>query len=86
MVKVNISLSQEILDEIDKVSEEENMYRSELLRKAFQTYVEVLEENKKEQKKRKGIEKAVKLQDEIREKIGTLDLITDLRKWRDRRK
>jgi metal-responsive CopG/Arc/MetJ family transcriptional regulator len=68
------------------VSEEENMSRSESLRKAFQTYVEVLEENKKEQKKRKGIEKAIELQDEIREKIGPLDLIADLRNWRDRRK
>jgi len=86
MVKVNISLSQKILDEIDKVSKEQNMTRSELLRKAFQTYIDVLEENRKEHAKRKGIEKAINLQDEIRKKIGSLDLITDLRNWRDRRK
>ena len=86
MVKVNISLSQQILDEIDKVRKEHNMTRSELLRKAFQTYVDVLEENRKENAKRKGIEKAVKQQDEIRKEIGSMDLIADLRNWRDKRK
>jgi metal-responsive CopG/Arc/MetJ family transcriptional regulator len=86
MVKVNISLSQKILDEIDKVRKEHNVTRSELLRKAFQTYVDVLEENRKEIEKRKGIEKAIKQQDEIRKEIGSMDLIADLRNWRDRRK
>lgn len=62
------------------------MTRSGLLRKAFQTYVDVLEENRKEDAKRKGIEKAIKLQNEIRKEIGPVDLISDLRNWRDRRK
>lgn len=86
MAKVNISISQEILEEIDKLSREENMTRSELLRKAFETYVEVLTEKKKEHKKRKGIETAIELQDEIRNSIGHMDLIEDLRRWRDRRR
>jgi metal-responsive CopG/Arc/MetJ family transcriptional regulator len=86
MAKVNISISQEILEEIDALSKEENMSRSELIRKAFQTYVEVLTEKKKERKKRKGIEKAVELQDEIRNKIGYMDLVEDLRNWRSKRK
>ena len=47
MAKINISISREILEEINKLSKEENMTRSELLRKAFRTYVEVLEEKKK---------------------------------------
>jgi hypothetical protein len=68
------------------VSEEEKISDPELLRKAFQTYVDVLEENRKEQKKRKGIERAVELQDEIREKIDSSDLIAALRNWRDKRK
>ncbi len=68
------------------MSEEEKISDPELLRKSFQTYVDVLEENRKEQKKRKGIERAVELQDEIREKIDSLDLIAALRNWRDKRK
>ena len=86
MAKVNISISQEILEEIDKLSQEENMTRSELLRKAFETYVEVLEEKRKGLEKRKGIETAIELQDEIRNSIGHMDLIEDLRRWREKRK
>jgi metal-responsive CopG/Arc/MetJ family transcriptional regulator len=86
MAKINISIPQEILEEIDNLSKQENMTRSELIRKAFQTYVEVLTEKKRERKKRKGIEKAVELQDEIRKIIGDMDLVKDLRDWRDKRK
>ena len=86
MAKINISIPQKILEEIDMLSKQENMTRSELIRKAFQTYVEVLTEKKRERKKRKGIERAVELQDEIRSSVGDLDLVTDLRNWRDKRK
>lgn len=86
MAKINISLPREILEEIDKLSREENMTRSELLRKAFKTYIEVLAEKKKEQKKQKEIEKSIRLQDEIRDTIGHMDLIKDLRKWREKRR
>jgi metal-responsive CopG/Arc/MetJ family transcriptional regulator len=86
MAKVNISISQEILEEIDKLRQEENTTRSELLRRAFETYVEILEEKRKEIKKRKGIERAIELQDEIRDSIGDKDLIEDLRKWREKRR
>lgn len=86
MAKINISIPQKILEEIDALSEQENMTRSELIRKAFQTYVEVIAEKKRERKKRIGIEKAVQLQNEIRNTIGGLDLVEDLRNWRDKRK
>ena len=79
-------VAKKILEEIDMLSKQENMTRSELIRKAFQTYVEVLTEKKRERKKRKGIERAVELQDEIRSSVGDLDLVTDLRNWRDKRK
>ena len=86
MAKINISIPREILEEIDKLSREENMSRSELLRKAFKTYVEVISEKKKEQEKQREIEKAIRLQDEIRDTIGSVDLIEDLRKWREKRR
>jgi metal-responsive CopG/Arc/MetJ family transcriptional regulator len=86
MAKVNISIPNEILNEIDRLSEEENMTRSELLRKAFKTYKEFLFEKKRERKKRERIEKAIQIQDEIRKDIGDIDLIRELRKWREERK
>lgn len=86
MAKINISISSEILKKIDKLSKEENMTRSELLRVAFKTYTEVSEEKKRDKKKQKSIEKAIQIQDEIRHEIGDTDLIQELRKWRDERK
>ena len=86
MTKVNISIPQDILEEIDSLSEEEKMTRSELLRTAFKTYREFLSEKKKEKKKQESIEKAIQIQDEIRSYIGDIDLIQELRKWRDERK
>ena len=86
VTKINISIPQEILDEIDRVSKEENLSRSELLRLAFKIYVDVLKEERREKKKQKSIEKAIEVQDEIRGAIGNVDLIKELRKWRDERK
>lgn len=85
MAKINISIPRDILDEIDKLSQEENMTRSELLRTAFKTYLELLVEKKKEKKKREAIERAIQAQDEIRKEVGDVDLIKELRKWRDKR-
>lgn len=86
MAKINISISRDILDEIDRVSSEEDMTRSELLRTAFKTYLEVLAEKKRERKRQKAILRAIQTQDDIRRKIGNVDLIRELRKWRDERK
>lgn len=86
MTKINISIPQEILDEIDRVSKEEKKTRSELLRVAFSSYLDVLKEERREKKKQQSIDKAIQIQDEIRDKIGNVDLIKELRKWRDERK
>ena len=83
MSKINISISDEILDEIDNIRKQKGITRSEFLRKAFKTYLEVLAEEKREEDKRKGIEKAIQLQDEIRKAIGKWDSTEDLRKWRE---
>ena len=86
VTKINISIPQEVLDEIDRVSKEENLSRSELLRLAFKIYLDVLKEGRREKKKQKRIEKAIQVQDEIRDAIGDVDLIKELRKWRDERR
>lgn len=86
MAKINISIPRDILDEIDKLSREENMTRSELLRTAFKTYLEVLSAKKQEKKRQQAIKRAIQAQDEIRQEVGDMDLIKELRKWRDERK
>lgn len=86
MAKINISIPSDILEEIDKLSREEKMTRSELLRTAFKTYLEVLSAKKREKKRQNAIARAIQAQDEIRLEIGDADLIQELRKWRDDRK
>ena len=84
MPKINISLSYEILEEMDRVGREEKLTRSELIRRAFAAYVELLAVQKKEAKKRKAIAGAVKIQDEVRKLLGEADLNKDLRIWREK--
>jgi metal-responsive CopG/Arc/MetJ family transcriptional regulator len=86
MPKINISLSQETLDEMDRVGREEKLTRSELLRRAFTAYVELLALQKEEEEKRQAIAGAVKIQDEVRRLLGDADLSGDLRVWREKRR
>jgi metal-responsive CopG/Arc/MetJ family transcriptional regulator len=86
MAKVNISLPDEILEEVDNKRKEKKINRSEFLRRAATTYLHVLEDEKAEEEKKKGIEKAIELQDEIRSKIGKWDAIETLRKFRESRR
>lgn len=86
MTKINISISEEILGEIDKKRKDKHLTRSGFLRKAFESYLNILEGEKREEEKKRGIERAIKIQDEIREKIGKWNSTEALRKWRDTRR
>ncbi|MEW6088272.1 MAG: ribbon-helix-helix protein, CopG family [bacterium] len=86
MAKINISMSDDILAEIENKRKEKHLTRSGFLRKAFESYIRVLEDEKLEEEKKRGIEKAIELQNEIREKVGEYDFAEDLRKWREGRK
>lgn len=86
MAKINISISENILEEIEKKRKEKHLTRSGFLRRAFESYLRTLEEEKEEEEKKRGIEKAIKIQDEIREKLGKWDSTQTLRRWRENRR
>lgn len=86
MSKVNISLPDEVLKEIDWTRKKKRLSRSELIRRAFQVYRRLLEEEEKEEEKRKGIAKAIKLQEEVGKEIGDWDMVSVLREWREKRR
>ncbi|MEW6456033.1 MAG: ribbon-helix-helix protein, CopG family [Acidobacteriota bacterium] len=86
MAKINISLPDEILKEIDRERERINITRSKFLRRAFEVYLKVLEEERKEEEKKKGISRAIELQEKIQGIVGKVDLVKDLRAWRETRK
>ncbi len=85
MSKVNISLTAEVLEQIDKTRGKRRMTRSEFVRRASKLYLEILEEERREEEKRAGIEEAVQIQDEIRQRIGSWDALAELRQWRELR-
>lgn len=86
MPKVNVSLSQEILEQVDQTRSEGKMSRSEFFRQASLTYLQQLERKKREEEKRQGIEKAIQIQDKIRQRVGQWDALGELRKLRETRR
>ncbi len=86
MAKINISISEDILEEIEKKRRERHLTRSGFLRKASEAYLHILEEEKEKEEKKRGVERAIKIQDEIREKIGKWNSTKALRIWRETRR
>lgn len=86
MSKINVSISADILGEIDTIRKEKKMTRSEFLRRASKKYLEALAEEKKEIEKQRGIEKAIKLQEEVQQAVGDWDSAENLKKWRRMRR
>ncbi len=86
MTKVNISMSDDFLAEVDSLKKEEGLSRSELLRRSVRTYRELREQRKEEQKRKREIMEAVGIQDSLRAKSGKWDGVREIRKWRESRK
>jgi len=86
MPKINVSLHQEILWQIDQARNEGKMSRSEFFRQASLVYLQFLEKKKREEEKRQGIEKAIQIQDKIRERVGHWDALEELRRMREARR
>lgn len=85
MPKINITLPEAFLKEIDKTAEKEKLTRSEFFRRAVQTYWDVQEEKAAERKRARRIEEAMETQEMIREKAGEWDAVGEIRKWREAR-
>ena len=79
MPKVNVSLSQEILQELDKAARESRTSRSAFLTQAVRHY---LEEKDEEQRRERGKQAAAAI-DRFREEFGGWDGTSEVLKWRD---
>lgn len=82
MPRVNIMLPDEILVQMDQVAEEEGLNRSELIRQAFGVYLERRAENDQRQQRQADIQKAMKLQDSLRQNLPPWDALKILREQR----
>ncbi len=80
MRKINVSLSDEIVRELDKAAHEARTSRSAFLARAVRHY---LEERYEEQKREKQ-KQAAAVMDRFREEYGGWDGTYEVLKWRDR--
>ncbi|MBM2831379.1 MAG: 1 protein [Dehalococcoidia bacterium] len=80
VVKVNVSLPEQVLQDIDRAARENHTSRSAFLVLAVKHYLEEKEEAAALERRRKAAEGI----DRFREKFGNWDATAELLKWRDR--
>ena len=79
MTRVNISIGDKLLKDVDRAAAKEGRNRSEFLRHAVEEYF--AQEEAKE-RRRRAMEKAIAIQDEIRAKTKPWDAVGFIRKMR----
>lgn len=81
-IKINITLPEEDIRELDTFVQTQGGTRSGFIRRAMQFYVE---QKEKEKEKREGMARAALEIKELREKSGEWDGVAEIRKWREAR-
>jgi metal-responsive CopG/Arc/MetJ family transcriptional regulator len=85
MVRINLSIEEEELEQLDKISKSENISRSKLIRKALEVYRREVERKAAENIRRQNIEKAIEIQENLRKYSRGWDGVSEIRKWRESR-
>ncbi|MDD3628554.1 MAG: ribbon-helix-helix protein, CopG family [Candidatus Humimicrobiaceae bacterium] len=85
MVRINLSIEEKELEQIDKISKSENISRSKLIRKALEVYMGEIERKAAENIRRQNIEKAIEVQENLRKYSRGWDGVSEIRKWRESR-
>jgi metal-responsive CopG/Arc/MetJ family transcriptional regulator len=67
--RINITIPEENLKEIDQFCIEEGMSKSQLIREAAVRYITNVKEQKEIKKRKQEIESAIKIMDELRKKV-----------------
>ncbi len=66
-------LPDDLLAQIDRVARDEGINRSKLLRKAFLTYSEIRNAQSQQQLRQDDIQKAMAIQDQLRQDVPSWD-------------
>lgn len=83
MARVNVFLSDQLLDEIDQQVKEEGTNRSALIQAAVEKYIEAKRRPREEEDKRKKMQEASRRMDTLAKKLGDWDPQATIRKFRD---
>ena len=86
--RINITIQEEDLKEINEFCATEKMSKSQLIREAAAQYIANVEELRIEEKKKKDMLKAIKIQEQLRAKSKNFpsvkSAVEEIRQWRDR--
>lgn len=83
MAKVNVSLPDELLAEVDEIAARLDRSRSGLVQEATAEYVAHVRADRAEAERRADIEEAIEGMRSIREKVGSFDSTAVIRADRD---
>ena len=84
MAKVNVSIPDELLSEVDELAEELHRSRSGLVKEATAQYVTRIREDQATAERKESIEGAMREGIEIGRELGHFDSTTTIRTDRDR--
>ena len=83
MPRVNIMLPEDLLKKMDQVAEEVSMNRSQLVRTAVLAYFDQLVVNNQRRQRQDNIQKAMDIQDNLRQSVAPWNAAKILREQRD---
>lgn len=83
MGRVNVFLSDQLLDEIDHEAKKEGTNRNAVIQAALEKYIEGKQREREEEQKRKKMQEASRKMDALAKKLGERDTQATIRKFRD---
>lgn len=84
--RVNITMPEEFLKEVDRLAKGEHLTRSALIRESVEAYIVKKNEELAEKERRERMQKAAKLQDALVKKTGKWDTVQAVRRIREQGK
>ena len=85
MVRINLSIDEKELQELDNIRKKENLSRSKLIREAIQLYKRKFDKLDLENRRIDKIKNAIRIQDSLRKYSKDWDGVSEIRKWREAR-
>jgi metal-responsive CopG/Arc/MetJ family transcriptional regulator len=83
-MRINASLTADLLKKIDQAASEQNKSRSRFIREATEKTIAEHERKKEEEKRKEAFAQAIRLQDKLRKKGGKWEAVGEIKKWREK--
>ena len=83
MVRINLSIDENELKEIDEIRKLKKKTRSKIIREAMQLYKQAIYKEEDEKLRKQNILHAYKIQEELKKYTKDWDGVSEIRKWRD---